>query len=105
DRLRKELETGVARDMFGKADGVFLLNADKVQSNDAILLAATARAVLGGDRGSLTEQIAHRASAPNVPAPAFTQTTIATKPVAQRTRRPAELRFWNGFGGFTRDGR
>ena len=68
-------------------------------------VAAAARAVLGGDRGSSTEQIDHRATAPNIPAPPFTQTAIAPKPVAQRTRRPAGLRFWNGFGGFTGDGR
>ena len=105
DQLRKELETGVARDMFGKAGGVFFLNADKVQTNEAVLLAAAARAVLGGDRGSLTEQIDRPATHETVPAPPFTQTAIATKPVAQRTRRPAGLSFWNGFGGFTRDGR
>ena len=45
DQLRKELEIGVAREMFGKSGGVFFLNADKVQSNDAVLLAAAARAV------------------------------------------------------------
>ncbi|HEV8417840.1 MAG TPA: hypothetical protein VGQ43_03740 [Candidatus Udaeobacter sp.] len=105
DQLRKELEAGVARDMFGKTDGLFFLNAEKVPSNDAVLFAAAARAVIGGDRGSLAEQIDHPASAPNVPAPAFSQTAIAAKPVTQRTRRPAGLRFWNGFGGFTRDGR
>ena len=48
--------------MLGKAGGVFFLTADKVQTNEAVLLAAAARAVLGGDRGSLTEQIDHRAT-------------------------------------------
>src|SRR4029453_14173782 len=105
DQLRKELETGVAREMLGKASGVFFLNADKVQTNEAVLLAAAARAVLGGDRGSLAEQIDRPVPPGTVPAPPFTQTATATKPVAQRTRRPAGLRFWNGFGGFTRDGR
>ena len=105
DQLRKELETGVASEMLGKAGGVFFFNADKVPTNDAVLLAAAARAVLGGDSGSLTEQIDRCASEPNVPASPFTQTAIATKPITQRTRRPKGLRFWNGFGGFTRDGR
>ena len=43
--------------MLGKSGGVFFLTADKVPTDDAVLLAATARAVLGGGRGSLTEQI------------------------------------------------
>src|SRR4029434_2792387 len=91
DQLRKELETGVAREMFGKAGGVFFLNADKVPTNEAVLLAAAARAVLGGNRGSLTEQIDHRATPGTVPAPPFTQPAIATKPVAQPTRPPEGL--------------
>src|SRR4029453_14545185 len=75
------------------------------ENDEAVLLTAAARAVLGGDRGSLTEQTDHRATPETVLAPPFTQTAIATKPVAQRARRPAGLRFRNGFGGFTRDGR
>ena len=63
DRLRQELQTGVAGEMLGKSGGVFFLTADKVPTDDAVLLAATARAVLGGGRGSLTEQI-DRPSAP-----------------------------------------
>ena len=105
DQLRKELETGVAGEMLGKAGGVFFLTADKVPNDEAVLLAAAARAVLGGDRGSLTEQIDHRGALRAVPAPPFTQTAIATKPVAQPARPPEGLSFWNGFGGFTRDGR
>ncbi len=51
DRLRKELQTGVAGEMLGKPGGVFFLTADKVPADDAVLLAAAARAVLGGGRG------------------------------------------------------
>ena len=105
EKLRNELETGVAREMVGKSGGVFFLKADKVPTDEAVLLAAAARAVLGGDRGSLAEQIDHPVTAGTVPSPPFIQTATATKPVAQRTRRPAGLSFWNGFGGFTRDGR
>jgi len=54
DRLRRELQTGVAGEMLGKSGGVFFLTADQVPTDDAVLLAATARAVLGGGRGSLT---------------------------------------------------
>ena len=57
DRLRRELQTGVAGEMLGKPGGVFFLTADKVPNDDAVLLAAAARAVLGGGRGSLAEQI------------------------------------------------
>ena len=105
DQLRKELQTGVAGEILGKAGGVFFLTADKVPTDDAVLLAAAARAVLGGDRGSLTEQIDHRAAPRPAPAPPFTPAAIATKPVAHLARPPEGLSFWNGFGGFTGDGR
>ena len=103
ERLLNELQTGVGGEMLAKTGGVFFLTADKVETDDAILLAAAARAVLGGDRGSLTNQIDHRADPPPVP-PQFTPSAVETKPVAQPTRPPEELSFWNGFGGFTRDG-
>jgi cellobiose phosphorylase len=48
DRLRTELQTGVAGEMLDKSGGVFFLTADKVSADDAVLLAASARAVLGG---------------------------------------------------------
>ena len=105
DRLRRELQTGVAGEMLGKPGGVFFLTADKVPTDDAVLLAAAARAVLGGGRGSLTEQIDHRAAPRPAPPPQLTPGAVATKPVAQPAPPPEGLSFWNGFGGFTSDGR
>ena len=92
--------------MLGKSGGVFFLTADKVPTDDAVLLAAAARAVLGGGRGSLTEQI-DRPGAPRRPAlpQPLTPAAVATNPVAEASRPPDGLSFWNGFGGFTRDGR
>ena len=43
--------------MLGKPGGVFFLMADNMSADEAVLLAAAARAVLGGGRGSLTDQI------------------------------------------------
>jgi cellobiose phosphorylase len=105
DRLRTALETGVAGGMLGKSGGVFLLSAGNVPADDAVLLAAAARAVLGSGRGSLTEQIDHRAAPRPAPPPPLTPGAPATEPVAQPARPPEGLSFWNGFGGFTHDGR
>ena len=40
DRLRRELQNGVAGEMLGKPGGVFFLTADEVPTDDAVLLAA-----------------------------------------------------------------
>ena len=105
DCLPRELQTEVAGDMLGKSGGVFFLTADKLPTDDAVLLAATARAVLGGGRGSLSAQIDHPAAPPLALPPPVTPAAVATNPVAQAGRPPDGLSFWNGFGGFTRDGR
>ena len=81
DRLRRELQTEVAGEMFGKSSGVFLLTADTVPADDAVLLAAAARAVIVGGRGPLTEQIDRQgASRPALPSELIPD-TAATEPV------------------------
>jgi cellobiose phosphorylase len=105
DLLRKDLEKATSNKVFGKPGGMFFFSADKMMTDDVGLLAAAARAVLGGDRGSLTKQIDRSADPEPAPAFPFTSAAIPTKIRARRTRRPKGLRFWNGFGGFTRDGR
>jgi cellobiose phosphorylase len=105
ERLPKELQIGVAGEMLGKPGGVFFLTADKVPSDEAVLLAAAARVVLGGDRGSLTDQI-NRGVAPRPALSSqFTPTAAAVKSVVSPVQPPERLSFWNGFGGFTSDGR
>ena len=88
--------------MLGKPGGVFFLTADKVPTDDAVLLAAAARAVLGGGRGSLAEQIDHRAAAPPAPAAAIHSDVRSRQSLSRSAPdRLTGLRFWNGFGGFT----
>ena len=105
NRLRTELETRIAGTVLGKSGGVFFLTADKVPADDAVLLAAAARVVLRGDRGSLADQIDHPAAPRPDSTPQLIHAAVATEPVAQPVQPPDELSFWNGFGGFTRDGR
>ena len=80
------------------------LSAEQIAADDAVLLAAAARAVLGGGRGSLADQLDHR-FAVTPPAPQLSARSIATEAAAQPAKPPEGLSFWNGIGGFTRDGR
>ena len=104
DWLRAELEVGPAAEMLGKPDGVFFLIADQVPADDKVLLSAAARAVLGGGHGSLTDQIEQHAG-PGPLGQRHSFRPVATTPVAQHGQPPDGLSFWNGFGGFTPDGR
>jgi cellobiose phosphorylase len=105
ERLRTELQTGVAGEMLGKPGGVFFLGAAEVPADHARLLAAAARAVLGSGRGSLAAQLDQRFSAAPPLPPQLSSDSLAAEPAAQPTKPPGGLSFWNGIGGFTRDGR
>jgi cellobiose phosphorylase len=101
DRLKADLQGGVAGPLLGKPGGVFVLAAEKITAEDRVLLAAAARAVLGGGRGSLADQVGRRPAAAPPARPLIPTTSIAAEPATP----PEGLRFWNGHGGFTPDGR
>jgi cellobiose phosphorylase len=103
EQLRKELEAGPAGEMSSKPGGIFHLAADRISAADARLLAAAARAVLGGGLGSLASQIDQRpASTPLTPL--LKPNSVVNKHSVQAEKPPERLRFWNGLGGFTGDG-
>src|SRR6185369_13122077 len=87
DQLRKELQTEPVGEMLSKPDGVFFLTADKVSTEEAVLIAAAARVVLGGNRGSLTEQIDYHVPQP-ARAPLLTPAAVVPKPVTRRILPP-----------------
>jgi cellobiose phosphorylase len=105
DRLKTDLQGGIAGPLLGKPGGVFVLTSEKISADDRMLLAAAARAVLGGGRGSLTDQIDRRPAAATFARPPMTGSPIVAAPEGPSATPPGGLRFWNGHGGFTEDGR
>jgi cellobiose phosphorylase len=105
DRLKADLQGGDAGPLLGKPGGVFVLAAEKVHADDQMLFAAAARAVLGGGRGSLADQIQRRPAAATLARPPITKSQVAAAPAAQSATPPEGLKFWNGHGGFSPDGR
>ena len=105
DVLRAILAAGPAGATLGKPGGMFVLSAGSIPADDTVLITAAARAVLGADRGSLAEQIERRPAAAALPPLLKTTSSTSTETATPRATPPEELRFWNGFGGFTADGR
>jgi cellobiose phosphorylase len=105
DQLKADLQGGVAGQLVGKSGGVFVLAAEKLPADDRLLLAAAARAVLGGGRGSLAEQIDRRPAAVTHARSPIPKIPIAAEPAVHSATPPDGLRYWNGHGGFTPDGR
>ncbi|HXU47041.1 MAG TPA: glucoamylase family protein, partial [Thermoanaerobaculia bacterium] len=95
------------------AGTVFVLRADQMAAVDRELLLAAARAVLLSRQGSLAEQLQRHTSARIAPPPRPVRRAAgAALPrsgnghAGNGGRDPrADLRFWNGLGGFTEGGR
>ncbi len=85
--------------------GIFLRRADQMSDEDKTLFETVARIVVTDRAGTLAEQIESRARLkksrpPFIPAPK-TDRENAQGNIAERP----ELAYFNGIGGFTRDGR
>jgi cellobiose phosphorylase len=91
------LHTGI-----DQAGGVFLRNADQIPEEDLNLILTSARVTLGMVRGPLSKQLASTGDA--TPMPLMLQ-------IGKSEEQPSaplpflELPYFNGLGGFTRDGR
>jgi cellobiose phosphorylase len=105
ERLREKLQTGPYGALLGKPGGLFVMAAANISADDAMLITAAARVVLGGGRGSLAQRLEDQSDAVSLPPPLVSTRPIESQPAAPPTTRTSDLIFWNGFGGFSPDGR
>ncbi len=106
-QLTALLDSGSWRTWKHRPGGTYLLRGDGMSDADRTLLASVARAVLGGDRGSLKTQLERPAAhAPQpsqlVPADPPSRRAVADAP---RYEPVPPLAFANGVGGFADEGR
>nr|WP_198374723.1 glucoamylase family protein [Roseomonas rubea] len=87
----------------GQPGRVFVVRADLMSSETAALLAATARVVLVGRRGQLSDQL-NRAPQRGIALPPAARAAAAPVMPAGSPPLP-ELEYFNGLGGFAADGR
>ena len=89
--------------MVAGKGAIFVLRADLISEEVTSLLLSVARVVLAGHRGSLAEQLAR---APEPRSPTAPVKWAAEEIVPPDEKLPlAKLDFFNGFGGFDKDGR
>ncbi|TEB15873.1 N,N'-diacetylchitobiose phosphorylase [Pelotomaculum sp. FP] len=103
EALRRAVEHGVDRHCAG-AGGVFIINAGQLPDEDRTLFMATARVVLRADGPSLRAQSRLPRRADVLPAP-FTPAAPLNRFAAPIPEEERRLLFFNGWGGFTADGR
>jgi cyclic beta-1,2-glucan synthetase len=106
NRIYRLLERTASEDWLNDRGGIFILQEDQMTEAERTLLMTVARVVLDGAAGPLARQLSNLDTAP-VRLPRF----VSIEPlhpfmdIQPELRRPADLLFHNGVGGFTPDGR
>ncbi|MBK8650584.1 MAG: hypothetical protein IPN23_02525 [Elusimicrobia bacterium] len=85
--------------------GIFLLRSDRLSPEDRTLLLTAARVVLLSRQGTLADQVARQEAAREVQTPRSTPPRPPLPPNNPELPRPEALEFFNGLGGFARNGR
>ncbi|WP_319002452.1 GH36-type glycosyl hydrolase domain-containing protein [Dechloromonas denitrificans] len=102
------IAAGVEANLTDRPGGIFVRVAEQISSEDRILFQTVARAIISDTRGPLVDQLGRRSALDM-------REALLPRLIPSRGRkaegRPApllprdDLLFFNGFGGFTQDGR
>ncbi|MGE5462517.1 MAG: GH36-type glycosyl hydrolase domain-containing protein, partial [Syntrophothermus sp.] len=103
-RILRAISKSGNGDQINKRGGIFILREDQINDAERILLHTAARVILDGESGPLDEQLA-RLDANPVRLPRFVPIEEPAADEIDPIRRPEDLQFDNGLGGFTPDGR
>jgi cyclic beta-1,2-glucan synthetase len=101
-QLQRQIEAHASDAGMDRPGGVFLRDWNAFQEEQRTLLMASAAIVLSGSRGSLLQQLASVVE--SLPVPLLSPTAG----IHEEPSQPLpflELPYFNGFGGFTQDGR
>jgi len=102
DEIINLIASGIEAQMLDRPGGIFVRNLDQVSHEDRILLQSVARIVLLDENGTLAEQMER---------PGPLDRELPPLPITREPLRDSselswrELSLYNGFGGFTPDGR
>jgi cyclic beta-1,2-glucan synthetase len=103
------IAAGLGASVIDRPGGIFVRQAEQISPEDRILFQAAARAVITDSRGTLAEQLDHRHPIEPRP-PRFKPRRTRRREASTDLRSapgspPRDLILFNGFGGFSRDGR
>ncbi len=105
DQIMGLIAAGIEVNVTDRPGGIFVRLAEQISREDSILFQTVARAIISDSRGTLAEQL-YRRGVVEVALPHLNPSLIhrpEPKAVAASPRR--DLKFFNGIGGFTPDGK
>ncbi|HTH94879.1 MAG TPA: glucoamylase family protein [Rhodocyclaceae bacterium] len=106
DQIIGLMAAGTAINTTDRSGGIFVRATEHMPAEDRTLLRSVAHIILSDRHGTLAEQVAYRPVSRSMPANLVTDGTSATTPIPATGpyRRPDELLFFNGLGGFKPSG-
>lgn len=105
DQIMGLIAAGTDANLIDKPGGIFVRRGEQLSEEDRILLQTVARVVLTDTGGSLAEQVERRGRT-EAAVPAFVPAKGRQQAVPVAVEMPQrDLAFFNGYGGFTHDGR
>ncbi len=90
--------------LVDKPGGIFVRRGEQMSEEDRVLLQTVARVVLRDEAGTLAEQVERRGRI-DAPLPVFKPQRRRPEALTAAEVPKRDLAFFNGFGGFTHDGR
>jgi len=104
ERIVGLIAAGVGAGMLDKPGGIFVRRADQMSDEDRTLFQTVARVVISDASGNLAQIVERRPKIEPPPPRLVPARGPGDDPAATR-RVPSDLRMFNGYGGFSADGR
>jgi cellobiose phosphorylase len=104
DQIISLVASGIEAQLLDRPGGIFVRRADQLSYEDNVLLQTCARLVLSNDGGLLADQLQRRPRLEPMP-PVLHPNRARSVPVPRAEPPRADLKLFNGLGGFTPDGR
>jgi cellobiose phosphorylase len=102
DKIKEVINTTFAYDVFGKYGGVYLLQENNLKEDDFYLLNAVAALKFDGKNESIYDQIMVKVHKKALKSRSFQEKVSSCR---DDGLEEIELQYYNGFGGFTPDGK
>ncbi len=100
--FQNEIQALVPVELRDQPGGIFVRNTDQISNEDRILFQTVARINISDSEGTLTDQIKRKS--PVKPVIPYIIPAQSHKPSLTTFPPPADLIFFNGWGGFSPDG-
>ncbi len=101
--LQNQITGLIAAQMTDRPGGIFVRNSDQISNEDRILFQTVARVIISSEGGTLADHV-NRKAVSKTPVPLFTPIQSYV-PSPSSLTLPKDIVFYNGFGGFSENGK